>query len=115
MGDSLRRGEDVIAARGGGKGGLNANAGAVGIVNAVFVFATFLMTLPGIITPARSWIKIGAYMTVVCAIFSLIIGLDLWVLTLRTKENFQPVWNNQPASTQDLMQTAVCSPPPFLL
>ncbi|KAK3938415.1 hypothetical protein QBC46DRAFT_164397 [Diplogelasinospora grovesii] len=77
-----------------------------GIVNAVFVFVTFLVTLPGIITPARGWLKMGAYAATICSIFSMIIGLYLWILTLKTKEDFSPLWNSQSATVQDLMQTA---------
>jgi len=55
--------------------------------------------------PTRIWLKIGVYMTIVCSIFSMILGLFLWMMTLKTKESFQLLWLAQPASVQDLMQT----------
>ncbi|KAK2075202.1 hypothetical protein P8C59_009349 [Phyllachora maydis] len=77
-----------------------------GIVNAIFVFATFLVTLPGIITPARGWTTVGIWMTTICSVFSTVLGLYIWVQTLRTKEDFASIWAAQPFEIQDLMQTA---------
>jgi hypothetical protein len=37
--------------------------------------------------------------------FSMILGVVLWIMTLKTKENFQVLWIAQPAAVQDLMQT----------
>ncbi|KAB5560143.1 hypothetical protein GE09DRAFT_80399 [Coniochaeta sp. 2T2.1] len=76
-----------------------------GIVNAVFIFITFLVTVPGIVMPQRVWLKLGVSMTVVSAVFSMILGLWLWIMTLKTKESFHALWITQPASVQDLMQT----------
>ncbi|KAH8907895.1 hypothetical protein BR93DRAFT_572835 [Coniochaeta sp. PMI_546] len=76
-----------------------------GIVNSVLIFVTFLITIPGIVMPTRSWLKFGVYMTVVSAIFSMVLGLWLWIMTLKTKESFQLLWIAQPAAVQDLMQT----------
>lgn len=65
------------------------------------------MTIPGIITPARVWLKIAGIMATLCAIFSMIIGVDLWILTLKTKGDFEPLWIAQPSAIQDLMETSV--------
>lgn len=78
-----------------------------GIGNAILIFITFLATIPGIITPARSWLKLGGVMTTFCGIFSLCIGLYLWILTLKTKDDFAPLWMAQSPQIQDLMQTSV--------
>ena len=78
-----------------------------GIANSVLVFATFLVTIPGIITPARAWLKLGGVMATVSAMFSMIIGLYLWITTLQTKGDFAPLWMAQPAAIQDLMETTV--------
>ncbi|KAK3330997.1 hypothetical protein B0H66DRAFT_84651 [Apodospora peruviana] len=77
-----------------------------GIANSVIVFVTFLVTIPGIITPARIWLKLGGYMATVCALWSLILGLYLWILTLKTKEDFAPIFVAQPAAVKGLMQTS---------
>ncbi|KAK4187292.1 hypothetical protein QBC35DRAFT_235853 [Podospora australis] len=75
-----------------------------GIANAVFIFITFIATLPGLATSSRGWLKLGGYMTTVCAMFSLVVGLFLWILTLRTREDFGPLYVAQPADIQQLMQ-----------
>ncbi|KAG8168148.1 hypothetical protein KVR01_003837 [Diaporthe batatas] len=76
-----------------------------GIVNGVLVFVTFAFTLPAIAMPTRGWLKLSGYMLVVNAVFSVILGLYLWILTLRTKDTLSPLWNAQPPKIQDLMQT----------
>jgi hypothetical protein len=76
-------------------------------VNAIFVFASFLVTIPGIIMPTRGWLKLASYLVTITALFTLCIGLYLWILTLKTKTDFAFIWSAQPASVQDLMQTAV--------
>jgi hypothetical protein len=78
-----------------------------GIANGALILGTFALSLPAIATPSRAWLKLSGYMTVVCAVFSLIIGLFLWILTLKTKEDFFPVWTGSSADTQMLMQSAV--------
>ncbi|AEO65125.1 0d7b7104-6a15-436e-b9d0-6a9954dff562 [Thermothielavioides terrestris] len=77
-----------------------------GIVNAAFIFATFLMTLPGLATSSRRWLKIAGYMAVVCAVFTMILGLYLWIFTLKTKEDFAPLFSAQSDNVKSLMQTS---------
>lgn len=80
-----------------------------GIANAVMVFINFVLTLPALATPARGLLKTAGYMIAVNAVFSLIIGLDLWITTLKTKQEFFEIWVSQPPEVQSLMQTRVCS------
>jgi hypothetical protein len=55
----------------------------------------------------RGWLKFHGYMTVVCAIFTLVIGLSIWFETLKTRKNLSSIWVSQPASTQSLLQQRV--------
>lgn len=71
------------------------------------VFVTFALTLPAIAMPTRGWLKLSGYFIVINAIYSVVLGLYLWILTLQTKERFSPVWNIQTSQVQDLMQTSV--------
>jgi hypothetical protein len=80
-----------------------------GIANAAFTLFIFLLTLPAIATPARGWLKFAGYLVVADALFTLIIGLDLWIITLKTKQEFFEIWTTQPANVQDLLQTTVSS------
>ncbi|KAK4154832.1 hypothetical protein C8A00DRAFT_32352 [Chaetomidium leptoderma] len=75
-----------------------------GIVNAVFVFLTFIVTLPGLATSSRKWLKLASYMAVFCAMFSMILGLFLWILTLKAKDDFAPLFAAQPDNIKSLMQ-----------
>lgn len=81
---------------------------SAGIVNAIFVFITFAATIPGIVMPTRTWLKISGYMVTICGVYSLVIGLYLWILTLKTKQDFFDIWISQPAPIQDLLQSSVC-------
>ncbi|EGS22810.1 uncharacterized protein CTHT_0012850 [Thermochaetoides thermophila DSM 1495] len=76
-----------------------------GIVNSVFIFVTFITTLPGLALGSRPWIKIGGYLTIVCAIFTMILGLYLWIMTLKTRASFAKVFAVQPDDIKSLMQT----------
>ncbi|KAL8413586.1 hypothetical protein RB594_005013 [Gaeumannomyces avenae] len=75
-----------------------------GIVNAVFIFVTFALTIPAVATPTRGWLKMSGYLVVVNALFTLCIGTFLWVTTLKTREALSPVWNAQSAGVQSLME-----------
>ncbi|KAI0838241.1 hypothetical protein F5Y06DRAFT_53226 [Hypoxylon sp. FL0890] len=77
-----------------------------GIVNAVFIFVTFVATIPALATNNRSWLKLAAYLVVIDAIFTLGIGVNLWILTLKMKEEFHQIWITQSSDIQDMMQTA---------
>lgn len=79
-----------------------------GLVNAIFIFVTFFVTLPGLLTPARSWLKLSGFLVTICAIFTLCIGIFLWVLTLNSGKDFFDIWMAQEPKVQSLMQTSVC-------
>lgn len=84
----------------------NYRIAAVG--NAVMVFITFLISVPAMIMPmTRGWLKFHGYTVVVCALFTWVIGLDIWFDTLTTRKNLSIVWNEQPAPTQSLLQQGV--------
>ncbi len=73
------------------------------------VFLTFLITIPGIVMPmTRGWVKFSGYLSVVCGLFTLIIGLTIWFETLKTRRVLSDIWNVQPATTQSLLQQQVC-------
>jgi hypothetical protein len=80
-----------------------------GIANGAFILGTFALSIPAIATPSRGWLKAAGAMTVVCSLFSLVVGLYLWILTLRTKETFFPVYAGSTPDIQKLMQSSVSS------
>lgn len=79
------------------------NTAAIG--NAVLVFVTFMLSVPAMVIPStRGWLKFTGYMTVACALYTMVLGLTLWFQTLRTRENLLPVWNALPSTSQSLLQ-----------
>jgi hypothetical protein len=77
-----------------------------GIVNSVLIFVTFFITILGVATPQRRWLIVVTYMTTICGVFSLVIGLVLWGQTLQTKEDLEPMYLGLSSQVQDLIQTS---------
>jgi len=75
-----------------------------GIVNAVLIFVAFAASLPGLATSSRKWLKLASYMAVVCMVFSTILGLIIWIQTLKLKEDFAPRFAAQNDTIKSLMQ-----------
>lgn len=79
-----------------------------GIVNGAFVIASFVATLPGLLMPTtRSWLKAAMYFITFCGLFSLVLGVDLWLQTLKIGNNFANVYVDLDTDQQDLIQTSV--------
>lgn len=75
------------------------------IVNAVFIFVTFLFAMPALMMPmTRGWLKVHGYMVTICGLFTLILGLTVWYDTLRMRNNLMSVWGSQPTSVQSMLQ-----------
>ncbi|KAG9499857.1 hypothetical protein J7337_008319 [Fusarium musae] len=79
-----------------------------GIVNAIFILVTFAVTLPGLVMPARSFLKVSGYMVTVCAIFTMCVAVFLWVMTLRMSEQFFNIYIDQEPDVQSLIQDSCC-------
>ena len=74
-------------------------------INAIFIFATFLLSLPAVMASThRLFLKIHGYMVVFCALFTMIVGLLIWFQTLKTRSNLAGVWGDQAAQVQSLLQ-----------
>ncbi|EEH43140.2 hypothetical protein PABG_12358 [Paracoccidioides brasiliensis Pb03] len=75
------------------------------IVNAVFVFFTFILSLPAIILGTdRLWFKIHGWFVVLCGIFTLCLGLSIWFETLKTRSKLGIMWGTQTPRVQSLLQ-----------
>ncbi|KAI0405556.1 tetraspanin [Xylaria palmicola] len=79
---------------------------SAGLGNGIFTFVAFVSTLPALATNSRSWLKAAVCLIIVDTIFTLAIGLQLWILTLRIKNTFAGLWNVQTPEVQGLMQAA---------
>lgn len=78
------------------------------IVNAAFIFGTAVFAIiPALLMPtARRWLKFAGYMVVVCALFTLCVGLYLWIMTLTMGDDFADIYMDQTDDVQALMQTS---------
>ncbi|KAI0201757.1 tetraspanin [Astrocystis sublimbata] len=79
---------------------------SAGIGNGIFTFFAFLCTIPALATNSRTWLKAAIVLIVIDAVYTLAIGLQLWILTLRLKSLFTGIWAAQSADVQILMQEA---------
>jgi hypothetical protein len=77
-----------------------------GIANGALILIAFLVTLPGLLMPARNWLKLAGAAVTACGLFTLCLGVYLWVMTLRIKEDFGVIYVNQDPSIHELVQTA---------
>lgn len=76
------------------------------MVNSVFMFITFLLSVPAFFMRRnRTYLKIHAWGVVLAALMTLGIGLEIWFSTLETHKNLAPIWNEQTANTQTMLQT----------
>lgn len=76
-----------------------------GVVNAIFVFVTFLISLPALFLPTnRGWLRAQGWLVVVCATFTLALGLAIWIETLQTRRNLSVLWGRETPQIQSLLQ-----------
>lgn len=79
-----------------------------GVVNAIFVFATFLISLPALFLPTnRGWLRAQGWLVVICATFTLSLGVAIWVETLQTRRNLSALWGRESPQIQSLLQQKV--------
>lgn len=76
-----------------------------GVVNSVFIFVTFLLSLPALFLPTnRGWLRTQGWLVVVCATFTLGLGLAVWVDTLQTRAELSELWQRESPLIQSLLQ-----------
>ncbi|EFY93077.1 tetraspanin [Metarhizium acridum CQMa 102] len=85
-----------------------------GIVNGAATLAIFAFTLLGLLSPMRSWLKAGGYLINLCGLFTLCLGVYLWIMTLRLKDGFFPTYLELDPSVQSLVQQSVSTDVPPL-
>ncbi|KAK8193633.1 hypothetical protein HDK77DRAFT_425725 [Phyllosticta capitalensis] len=76
-----------------------------GIVNAVFIFVSFVFVLPAFfLRTNKSFLRLHGWAVVVSGTFTLILGLIIWIETLRTRNLLGNIWASEKPSTQNLLQ-----------
>lgn len=85
-----------------------------GIVNAGFILAAFVATIPGLLMQStRGWVKLAGYLVTFCAVFTMCVGVYLWVMTMRIGQDFFSVYMDLEPEVQGLIQTSVCALTPL--
>jgi len=78
------------------------------LANAIIIFITFLLCIPALLIPtSRTSLKIHGWFVVICAVFTLILGINEWLQTLTLRANLLTVWGEQPDKVQSLVQQKV--------
>lgn len=75
------------------------------MINSGIMFFSFLISVPAIFRKKDLFLlQVHAWLLVVCALFTLGIGLEIWFSTLQTRKNLAPVWNSQSTFVQSMLQ-----------
>ncbi|KAI4176776.1 MAG: hypothetical protein LQ348_005944 [Seirophora lacunosa] len=75
------------------------------LADAGLIFATFVVSLPALIfTNNRIWLKVHSWMVLVCILLTLVIGLEVWFSTLKTRANLAIMWSKESPQIQHLLQ-----------
>jgi hypothetical protein len=86
------------------------NDSLAGVVNAIFVFVTFLLSLPALFLPHnRGWLRTQGWLVIICATFTLGLGIAIWLETLETRRNLSVLWGRETPLIQSLLQQKVSS------
>lgn len=78
------------------------------LADAGLIFLAFITSIPGLILKAnRTWFKVHSWMVLVCILVTLVIGLDIWFSTLKTRSNLAVMWHKESPQIQHLLQERV--------
>ena len=56
----------------------------------------------------RGWLRTQGWLVVVCATFTLGLGIAVWVDTLQTRAELSEIWQRESPLIQSLLQQKVC-------
>ncbi|KAL8900176.1 MAG: hypothetical protein Q9192_001219 [Flavoplaca navasiana] len=75
------------------------------LFDAGLIFFTFIVSIFGLIfTTKRVWLKVHCWMVLGCIIVTLVIGLQIWFSTLKTRANLAVMWDAESPQMQHLLQ-----------
>lgn len=78
------------------------------LANAGLTFLTFFVSIPGLLLPNdRAWLKLYGWLVTICALFTLVLGLDIWFQTLKTRADLGLLWGRESVDVQSLLQQRV--------
>lgn len=75
------------------------------MINAGVMVVAFLISIPAMCLKSnRMFLTAQAWLVVFCALFTLVVGLEIWFSTLETHKNLAPVWAQQSTFVQSMLQ-----------
>ena len=78
------------------------------IANAILIFVTALVALPGILLGKdRKFLRVHSWLVIVCGILSLVVGLIIWFGTLQTRTTLGTIYAQQSPDMQMQIQEEV--------
>ncbi len=79
-----------------------------GFTNGALIFVTFAISLPALaLQTNRGWVKAFGWSTIVCAMVTLSLGINVWFSTLKTRSNLRQLWTTESPQMQSLLQQRV--------
>lgn len=76
---------------------------------------TFISSLPGLFLPLSvNWLRLTGWLSVACAVFSLALGMTVWVDTLAERATGSEMWNDAGPIVQSLLQQKVYLRPSWI-
>jgi len=76
------------------------------LANGILIFFTCLLSIPAMVMPtSRGWLKLHGWFVVICAIMTMVLGINEWLQTLTARANLATIWGTQPYTVQSLLQT----------
>ncbi|KAG5987137.1 hypothetical protein E4U52_007878, partial [Claviceps spartinae] len=76
-----------------------------GFANGGLVLVTAVVVVLGVVfSGRRRWLQMGGYLVIVCGVYSLCLGVYLWVMTLKLKGDFFGTYLGLRPSEQALVQ-----------
>ena len=80
----------------------------VAIANAVLIFVSALVAIPGILLGKdRKILRVHSWLVIVCGILSLVVGLIIWFGTLETRTTLGTIYAQQSQDMQKQIQQEV--------
>ncbi|KAF3161632.1 phospholipid scramblase 1 [Orbilia oligospora] len=74
-------------------------------VNGIISAVAFMFSLPAVLLPqSLFWLRLHGWMLVVCAVYSLVLGILVWVDTLTERAQMYQAWIDVGPTVQTLLQ-----------
>ena len=75
------------------------------VINGAFIFLTFVLAIPGFLRAKdKFFLRLHSWALIACGATSLVVGLIVWVSTLRTRTNLGDMWMQKSTAELSALQ-----------